>query len=70
MENQETLLRLRAVEARTGLRKSKLYGMVKAGEFPQPIALTPRTTAWIESEVNGWINDRITASRAAQGEAA
>lgn len=70
MEHQETLLRMREVEARTGLRKSKLYELMKDGEFPKPIALTERTNAWIGSEVNGWINDRIRASRAAPGKAA
>ncbi|MDS4025991.1 MAG: AlpA family phage regulatory protein [Candidatus Contendobacter sp.] len=66
----ETLLRLRDVEARTGLRKSKLYGLMNEGDFPRPIELTPRTRAWLASEVDRWINNRITASRAAQREAA
>lgn len=67
-QHQETLLRLRSVESRTGLRKSKLYGLIKEGEFPRPVALTPKTRAWIGSEVDRWIQDRIRASR--QGEAA
>lgn len=67
-KQQETLLRLRSVESRTGLRKSKLYGLIKEGEFPRPIALTPKTRAWIGSEVEGWIQGRIRTSR--QGGAA
>lgn len=68
MENTESLLRLRDVEAKTALRKSKIYQMVKDGDFPAPIALTTKSKAWIGSEVNGWVRDKIAASR--QGEAA
>lgn len=69
MELKESLLRLQAVECRTGLRKSKLYALMNAGEFPRPIELTTRTRGWLESEVDRWIQDRIRASRA-QGQAA
>lgn len=64
MENAESLLRLRDVEAKTALRKSKIYQMVKEGSFPAPIAVTTKTRAWVGSEVTGWIYDRIAASRA------
>ncbi len=68
MESTESLMRLRDVEAKTALRKSKIYQMVKDGEFPAPIALTAKSKAWIGSEVSSWVRDRIAASR--QGEAA
>ncbi|MCP5450968.1 MAG: AlpA family phage regulatory protein [Gammaproteobacteria bacterium] len=61
-------MRLRDVEATTALRKSKIYQMVKEGSFPAPIALTTKSKAWVGSEVNGWVRDKIAASR--QGEAA
>jgi len=69
MESTESLMRLRDVETKTALRKSKIYQMVKDGDFPAPIALTTKSKAWICSEVNGWVRDKIAASRA-QGEAA
>lgn len=68
MESTESLMRLRDVEATTALRKSKIYQMVKEGSFPAPIALTTKSKAWVGSEVNGWVRDKIAASR--QGEAA
>ena len=68
MESTESLMRLRDVEAKTALRKSKIYQMVKDGDFPAPIALTTKSKAWIGSEVNGWVRDKIAASR--QGEVA
>lgn len=68
MESSESLMRLHDVEAKTALRKSKIYQMVKEGSFPAPIALTTKSKAWIGSEVNGWVRDKIAASR--QGDAA
>lgn len=54
-----TLIRLPAVIARTGLRKSQLYAMAGRGEFPKPLKLGSHATAWVESEVRQWIEARI-----------
>ena len=48
----ETLLRLRDVETRTGLRRSHLYALAARGEFPKPLKLGDRASAWIEREVS------------------
>jgi prophage regulatory protein len=58
----ETLLRLRDVESRTGLRRSHLYGLAQRGEFPKPLKLGNRASAWVAGEVDAWINARIRAS--------
>jgi prophage regulatory protein len=60
----ESLLRLKEVMARTGLSKTRLYGMIKAGTFPANIPIGPRTTAWIESEVQDWIELQIVTAKA------
>lgn len=54
-----TLIRLPAVIARTGLRKSQLYAMAGRGEFPKPLKIGAHATAWVESEVRQWIEARI-----------
>lgn len=61
--NMERLIRLKEVTARTGLEKSTVYDLIADGEFPKPIPLTKRTVAWIESEVQAWIEKRIAAAR-------
>lgn len=38
-----------------------LWRMVKAGDFPAPIKLTGRITAWRAGEVRNWLNTRATA---------
>jgi prophage regulatory protein len=58
----EKLLRLPDVEARTGLRRSHLYALAARGEFPKPLKLGDRASAWIEREVSDWINSRIRAA--------
>jgi prophage regulatory protein len=57
-----TLLRISSVMDRTGLPASSLYALIAAGKFPKPIKLSERRAAWIESEVEDWINARIAES--------
>lgn len=61
-----SLLRLPAVLALTGLKKTTLYQLIKRGEFPLSLALTERTKAWRSDEVEAWINVRIEISKAVQ----
>jgi prophage regulatory protein len=55
----ERLIRLREVQARTGLAKTTIYQRVRMGAFPAPVSLEGRLTAWVESEIQGWIDSRI-----------
>jgi prophage regulatory protein len=55
------LLRLPQVKARTGLSRSELYRRMAAGDFPQPVKLGERASAWPESEVSAWCDARIAA---------
>jgi prophage regulatory protein len=43
-----------------GIRWSRqhLDRMVKAGEFPRPLKLGAGTCAWLEPEINAWIEAR------------
>lgn len=59
---RDRLLRLPDVEAATGLKKSTLYLLMKRGEFPRCVQVTPRCVAWPESAVLQWVQDRITDS--------
>lgn len=65
MERQDIRTSRRpAVEAKTGLSRSQIYALMARGDFPKPIKLGPRSVAWIESEINDWIIERIEQSRA------
>jgi len=47
----------------TGLSGSSIYRMAKEGTFPKPIKLGERSSGWIGSEVDQWLDKRIAASR-------
>lgn len=57
---KERILRLPEVERRTGYKKSAIYQKMNAGEFPQKVQLGPRAIGWAESQVDGWVQARIT----------
>lgn len=59
----QTLIRLPEVKARTGLSRTAIYAAAKDGKFPKPINLTERSVAWIDTDVQAWIDARIEASR-------
>jgi prophage regulatory protein len=55
------LERLPTVKARTGLSRSELYRRIAVGDFPQPVKLGARASAWNAAEVDSWITARIAA---------
>ena len=58
-----TLLRLAQVKERVGLSKSTIYWAMSRAEFPQSIQLGARAVAWLESEIEEWIRERVKHSR-------
>jgi len=46
------LLRLPEVRQRVGLSRSEIYRRIRRGEFPTPISLGPKTSAWDASELD------------------
>lgn len=63
--NTTALLKRREVERLTLLSRSQIYALMKQGEFPTPIRLSSMSVAWIETEIHGWIANRIADSRKA-----
>lgn len=57
------ILRLNEVKARTGLGRSTIYLRIAQGSFPKSIALGERAVGWLESDLDEWINERISQSR-------
>jgi len=64
-----TVLRLPTVKARTGLSRSSIYLRINQGTVPRPISLGARAVAWVETDINEWISDRIKSSRTPSVEA-
>jgi len=56
-------LRLKEVLAICGKSRSSVYDAIKKGDFPKPVKLSGRSSAWIKSEVEQWAVDCIRSSR-------
>lgn len=65
VSNALVILRRKQVQARTGLSRSSIYGLMKAesNPFPQSIRISPRAVGWLESDIDTYIQARVNASR-------
>ncbi|HEB4094229.1 AlpA family transcriptional regulator [Klebsiella sp. 141196] len=61
--NSDRFLRLRQVEDKIGFGKSWIYRQIQLQQFPPSIRLNSRHVAWLESEVDEWIHQRIRLTR-------
>ena len=59
----KTFIKLPAVKERTTLSTSELYRRMEVGTFPQQIRLGAKAVAWLECEVNCWIEQTIEVGR-------
>ena len=53
-------MRLPQVMASTGLSKSGIYKYIKQGQFPRPVPLGGHYVAWLSSEIDAWMQSRIS----------
>jgi prophage regulatory protein len=59
----QRLLRLPEVKNLTGLSKSSIYARIAEDSFPRQIPLGSRTVVWLESDIQNWISEQISAAR-------
>lgn len=55
------LIRLNEVLAMTGLSRSGVYRSIEKQQFPKQVLLGGRAVAWVESEVQAWVVDRVAS---------
>lgn len=56
-------LRINEVRERIGLGRTSIYKMVNEGTFPKPVRVLGKKVAWIDSEVDEWMMQRIADER-------
>ena len=56
----EKILRLQEVLEVVGLGRSSIYKSIADGKFPKQVKLGPRSVGWMESEIQEWIQQRIS----------
>ena len=54
-------IRLKEVLSICGKSRSSDYDAIKKGQFPKPVKLHGRSTAWVRSEVEQWAQECIDA---------
>ena len=64
MNTQNTkLMRLPAVIERTGYSRSWIYELINQEQFPKPVKIGTRAIAFVESEIEEFIQELISKSR-------
>ena len=63
VKSAPSIIRRRAVEARTGLSRSTIYQRIKDGTFPPQISLGAKAVGWLQNEIEDWIAERVRRSR-------
>ncbi|EOB3567827.1 AlpA family transcriptional regulator [Vibrio vulnificus] len=54
-------LKLKEVMEKTALSRSAIYRKMNEDQFPQSISLGDRAVAWVESEVDEWMEEVLVA---------
>jgi prophage regulatory protein len=52
-------IRMREVNRKTGLQATQIYDLIAEERFPAQVPIGTRAVAWLEHEVDAWIEDRI-----------
>lgn len=53
------LIRLPQVQGIVPYSRSTIYSLIASGDFPAPVKLGPRASAWVQTEVEAWAASRI-----------
>lgn len=59
----EQILKKIEVRKKVKLSDSTIYRLINKGQFPPPIKLSERSSGWLSSEIDAWLEMRIKASR-------
>ncbi len=58
-----SFIRLPEVQRRTGYSKAWIYRLISQQRFPSAVKIGSRAIAFVESEIDDWIDQRIVESR-------
>ncbi len=58
-EDPMRFLKLKEVMEKTALSRSAIYRKMNDAEFPKSVSLGERAIAWVESEVDEWMEKRL-----------
>lgn len=58
-QSQMRLIRLPEVMARVGIKRSTIYQRMAEGRFPKGRSVGPKSTVWVEAEIDEWIKSIV-----------
>lgn len=58
-EQSKALIRLPQVQEIIPYSRSAIYALISTQNFPAPVKLGPRASAWVKAEVEAWAEARI-----------
>lgn len=53
------LISMKEVMHKTSLARSTIYKYLAEGVFPKSVSLGANKVAWLESEINEWIEEKL-----------
>ncbi|MFM9939431.1 MAG: helix-turn-helix transcriptional regulator [Hyphomicrobiaceae bacterium] len=59
--SEVALQSIKEVTSRISISRAQIYRLVDAGTFPRPVKICGGRIAWVKSEIDGWINQRVAA---------
>lgn len=59
MATQRRLIKISEVQSKVAKNRSWIYAQIQAGAFPKQVSLGRGSVAWVESEIDAWIDARI-----------
>ncbi len=58
MRSSKGVLKVDGVRLKTQKSRSAIYADGNKGLFPRPIKLGPRSSGWLESEIDEWLEEQ------------
>jgi len=65
-QTHRNIIRPKAAYDKAGISQSAAYRLEKKGEFPRRVKLSKRSSGYIESEIDEWIDNRPRVELAGQ----
>ena len=62
------MIKLKDVQRITSLSRSSIYAYIDKGIFPTQVKLGARSVAWLESDIQSWVESKINARNAMNDE--
>lgn len=59
VRSDEFFVRMKYVTAVTGLSRATIYRLISAGDFPEPMHLSARSSQWSKREIDEWARMRM-----------